>query len=363
MKFKLPELKIGNLLAKIPIIQGGMGVGISLSGLASAVANEGGIGVLSAVGLGALKGKISKETEIEALREEIQKARVLTDGILGLNIMVALTNFDELVTTALEEKIDILFFGAGLPLKMPQIMDKDFMKESKTKFAVIVSSVRAVNVIFKTWARKFSALPDAVVVEGPKAGGHLGFSLDQLEDENFQLEKLVPEIKAAIKPWSDKFAKHIPLIAGGGIYSGKDMYEIMKLGADGVQMGTRFVTTNECDASDEFKQSYIKARKSDITIIKSPVGLPGRALRNSFLDLVESGSKIPFSCPWKCLKTCDYQKSPYCIAAALLNAKLGHLKNGFAFAGANAYLNDKIVSVHELIETLKAEYSLAVSGA
>lgn len=361
MKFKLPELKIGNLLAKIPIIQGGMGVGISLSGLASAVANEGGIGVLSAVGLGALKGKISKETEIEALREEIQKSRSLTDGILGLNIMVALTNFDDLVTTALEEKIDILFFGAGLPLKMPKIMDQAFMQETKTKFAVIVSSVRAVNVIFKTWAKKYSVLPDAVVVEGPKAGGHLGFTLEQLEDENYQLEKLVPEIKEAIKPWSDEFSKKIPLIAGGGIYTGKDIHEIMKLGADGVQMGTRFVTTYECDASDEFKQSYLGLKKDDIGIIKSPVGLPGRAIKNSFLEQVESGKKIPFSCPWKCLKTCDYQKSPYCIAVALLNAKLGNLKNGFAFAGVNAYLSDKIVSVHDLIESLKQEYNLALS--
>ncbi|MBI9030539.1 nitronate monooxygenase [bacterium] len=360
MKFTLPELKIGNLIAKLPIVQGGMGVGISLSGLASAVANEGGIGVISAVGLGALRGKINKEVEIEALKEEIHKARVLSDGVLGLNIMVALTNFDELVTTALEEKIDILFMGAGLPLKMPTIMDSEFMQETKTKFAVIVSSVRTVNVIFKTWAKKFSAVPDAVVVEGPKAGGHLGYSIEQLDDPDYQLETLVPEIKAAIKPWSQQFNKDIPLIAGGGIYTGADIHNIMKLGADAVQMGTRFVTTTECDASDEFKQSYIDATQDDITIIKSPLGLPGRALRNSFLELVESGKKIPFSCPWKCLKTCDYQKSPYCIASALLNAKLGKLKSGFAFAGANAYLNDKIISVHELIETIKEEYNLAV---
>ncbi len=361
MKFTLPELKIGNLIAKLPIVQGGMGVGISLSGLASAVANEGGIGVISAVGLGALRGKINKEVEIEALKEEIHKARVLSDGVLGLNIMVALTNFDELVTTALEEKIDILFMGAGLPLKMPTIMDNEFMQETKTKFAVIVSSVRTVNVIFKTWAKKFSAVPDAVVVEGPKAGGHLGYSIEQLDDPDYQLETLVPEIKAAIKPWSQQFNKDIPLIAGGGIYTGADIHNIMKLGADAVQMGTRFVTTTECDASDEFKQSYIDATRDDITIINSPLGLPGRALRNSFLELVESGKKIPFSCPWKCLKTCDYHKSPYCIASALLNAKLGKLKSGFAFAGANAYLNDKIISVHELIETIKEEYNLAVS--
>lgn len=361
MKINFPELKMGNIIAKLPIVQGGMGVGISLSGLASAVANEGGIGVLSAVGLGALRGKISKESEIEALREEIRKAKGLTNGLLGLNIMVALTNFEDLVTAALEEKIDVLFFGAGLPLKMPSIMDTEFMQTTKTKFAVIVSSARAVNVIFKTWARKFSAIPDAVVVEGPKAGGHLGFSIEQIFDKEYELENLVPQVKEAIIPWSKEFNKEIPLIAAGGIYTGGDIHNIMKLGANAVQMGTRFVATHECDASAEFKQSYLDAKKEDIIIINSPVGLPGRALRNSFLDLVKSGQKIPFSCPWKCLKTCDYHKSPYCIASALLNAKLGNLKNGYAFAGANAYLTDKIISVHELVETLKQEYQLAVS--
>ena len=188
MKINFPELKMGNVIAKLPIVQGGMGVGISLSGLASAVANEGGIGVLSAVGLGALRGKISKESEIEALREEIRKAKGLTNGLVGLNIMVALTNFEDLVSAALEEKIDVLFFGAGLPLKMPSIMDTEFMQTTKTKFAVIVSSARAINVIFKTWARKFSAIPDAVVVEGPKAGGHLGFSIEQIFDKEYELE-------------------------------------------------------------------------------------------------------------------------------------------------------------------------------
>lgn len=362
MNIKFPELKIGNLVTKLPIVQGGMGVGISLSGLASAVANEGGIGVLSAVGLGALKGKIDREVELEALREEIRKAKSMTNGTLGLNIMVALTNFDEMVTAALEEKIDILFFGAGLPLKMPSIMDTEFMKTTKTKFAVIVSSARAVNVIFKTWARRFSAIPDAVVVEGPKAGGHLGFHADQLFDPEYQLESLVPKVKEAITPWSEKYNKEIPLIAAGGIYSGSDIHNIMKLGANAVQMGTRFVTTDECDASDEFKQSYLDVTKENIVVINSPVGLPGRAIKNEFLASVKSGKKIPFSCPWRCLKTCDYKTSPYCIAAALLNAKLGHLDNGFAFAGANAYRTDKIISVHELIETLKQEYQLAVSA-
>ncbi len=359
MKFRLPELKIGNLIAKLPIVQGGMGVGISLSNLASAVANEGGIGVLSAVGLGALHHNHSKESDVKALREEIQLTRKKTKGLVGLNVMVALSNFDELVTAAIHEKIDVLFFGAGLPLKMPKIVTPDFLENTKTKFAVIVSSARSVNVIFKTWAKKFSHVPDAVVVEGPKAGGHLGFKYEQIEDENYQLEALIPEVKEAIKPFAEKFNKNIPLIAGGGVYSGQDIHNLLKLGADAVQMGTRFVVTEECDASDEFKQAYINCNEADITLIKSPVGLPGRAIKTEFLESVEKGDKIPIKCPWKCLKTCDYQKAPYCIAIALLNAKLGNLKNGFAFAGANAYLCDKIVTVKQLVDSLKEEYDLA----
>lgn len=359
MRIKMPQLKIGDLVAKLPIVQGGMGVGISLSGLASTVANEGGIGVLSAVGLGVLRKGKTKEEDNLALRDEIRKTRKLTDGIIGLNVMVALTNFDDLVCTALNEKIDVLFMGAGLPLKMPKMIDNEFLNETKTKFAVIVSSARAAKVIFKTWAKKFSHVPDAVVVEGPKAGGHLGFTIEQIEDENFKLEKLVPEIVAAIKPFEEKFNKKIPLIAGGGIYSGKDIKDIMDLGADAVQLGTRFVTTTECDASDEFKQSFIDCKEEDIVLIKSPVGLPGRAIKNDFLTKVYSGITTPFSCPWKCLITCDYKTAPYCIAIALLNSKLGNLKNGFAFAGSNAFLCDKVISVKELMETLQDEYSAA----
>ncbi|OQY39181.1 MAG: nitronate monooxygenase [Candidatus Cloacimonetes bacterium 4572_65] len=360
MRIKMPQLKIGDLVAKLPIVQGGMGVGISLSGLASTVANEGGIGVLSAVGLGVLRKGKTKEEDNLALRDEIRKTRKLTDGIIGLNVMVALTNFDDLVCTALNEKIDVLFMGAGLPLKMPKMIDNEFLNETKTKFAVIVSSARAAKVIFKTWAKKFSHVPDAVVVEGPKAGGHLGFTIEQIEDENFKLEKLVPEIVAAIKPFEEKFNKKIPLIAGGGIYSGKDIKDIMDLGADAVQLGTRFVTTTECDASDEFKQSFIDCKEEDIVLIKSPVGLPGRAIKNDFLTKVYSGITTPFSCPWKCLITCDYKTAPYCIAIALLNSKLGNLKNGFAFAGSNAFLCDKVISVKELMETLQDEYSAAL---
>jgi nitronate monooxygenase len=360
---KIPELRIGNLIARIPIIQGGMGVGISLSGLASAVANSGGIGVISSVGLGLLEnnsGKTYREANKIALQREIRKARKLTDGILGLNIMVAISDYDEIVKLAFEEKVDILFLGAGLPLKLPDGMTVEELKKTKTKVAPIVSSARAAKLIFKSWDKNFAHVPDAVVVEGPLAGGHLGFKKDQINDPEFTLENIVPDVCEAIKPFETKYDKKIPVIAGGGIYDGEDIYKFIKLGASGVQMGTRFVVTEECDAAIEFKNQFIKCRKEDIVIIKSPVGLPGRAILNDFLTDVKAGIKKPFRCPWKCLKTCDFRNSLYCIANALMKAKIGELKNGFSFAGANAWRVDKIVPVKELMDSLVREFEKAV---
>ena len=360
---KIPELKIGNLVAKIPIIQGGMGVGISMSGLASAVANAGGIGVISSVALGML-GHSSKKTFREdnkiALRKEIRQARKMSKGIIGLNIMVAISDFDDMVKVALEEKIDILFLGAGLPLKLPQGISVDYLKKIKTKIAPIVSSGRAATLIFKTWDKHFSRVPDAVVVEGPMAGGHLGFKPEQIDDPNFKLENILPDVCEAVKTFETKYKKKIPVIAGGGVYNGNDIYKLIKLGASGVQMGTRFVATKECDADIEFKKQFIKCKKEDIVIIQSPVGLPGRAIFNDFLNDVKAGIKKPFRCPWKCLKTCDFHNSLYCIADALMKAKIGELKNGFSFAGTNAWRIDKIISVKELMDSLILEFEQAV---
>ncbi len=359
----IPELKIGKLVAKFPIIQGGMGVGISMAGLASAVANAGGIGVISSVGLGLLGGSFHKTYQEDnkiALQEEIRKARKLSNGIIGVNIMVALTDFDDMVRIALKEKIDILFLGAGLPIKLPKGISIDMLKKSKTKIAPIVSSARAAKLIFKSWDNHFGLIPDAVVVEGPLAGGHLGFKLEQIDDPEYKLEKIVPEVCENIKIFESKYHKTIPVIAGGGIYNGEDIYKFMSLGASGVQMGTRFVATKECDADDKFKMQYIKCQKEDIAIIKSPVGLPGRAILNDFLQDVRAGLKKPFICPWKCLKTCDFQNSLYCIAKALTQAKIGNLKDGFCFAGANVWRVKSIVSVNKLIETLMKEFELAI---
>jgi len=354
----IPSLRIGELQAKIPIIQGGMSVGISLSGLASAVANEGGIGVIGAAGIGMLEPDFStnfKEANKRALRKEIRKARKMTKGIIGVNLMVALSDFDELLLVAIEEGVDLVFLGAGLPLKVPF----DGLKKASTKVVPIVSSAKAASIIFRYWTKRYNHVPDAVVVEGPLAGGHLGFKKEQINDPNYSLEKIVKEVISVIKVFEEQFNKKIPVIAAGGIYSGTDIYRFIRMGASGVQMATRFVATHECDADIKFKEAYINCRKEDLIIIDSPVGLPGRAIRNKFLDEVSSGVRKPFKCPWKCLKTCDFKKTPYCIALALTNAKRGNLDEGFAFAGANAYKVDKIVSVKELIETLLMEYEKA----
>ncbi|MBQ2008792.1 MAG: nitronate monooxygenase [Alistipes sp.] len=351
----MKTLKIGDLLAKVPIVQGGMGVGISLSGLASAVANAGGVGVISTAGLGVIYNEISKnfnEASIYGLKEELRKAREATKGIVGVNIMVALTNFADLVRTSIEEKADIIFSGAGLPLNLPSFLKED----STTKLAPIVSSARALKVICRRWIGEWGYVPDAVVVEGPKAGGHLGYSNEQLGDPAYSLEAIVPEVVAAAREIGEQQGRYIPVIAGGGIFTGEDIHNIMALGADAVQMGTRFVATEECDASPLFKQSYIDAKQEDIEIIQSPVGMPGRAVHNSFLEKVKQGLKQPKSCPFNCIKTCDVTHSPYCIMLALYNAFKGRMEHGYAFAGENAWRCDKILSVKELFSSLKAEF-------
>ena len=351
----MKSLKIGNLTIAVPIIQGGMGVGISLSGLAAAVANEGGIGVISSAGLGLLYKDFSENyltASIYGLKEEIRKAREKTFGVIGVNVMVAMTNFTDMIKTSISEKVDIIIAGAGLPLDLPSFLKK----ESTTKLIPIVSSARATRIICEKWKSNYDYLPDAVIVEGPKAGGHLGFKEEQIGDKNFTLENLVPEIVNELKTFEEKYNQLIPLFAAGGIYTGEDINSIMKLGASGVQMGTRFVTTYECDAPQAFKQAYIDASEKDIEIIKSPVGMPGRAILSNFITKVNEGEKQPKKCPFKCIKTCDISKSPYCIIIALINALKGNFEHGFAFAGSNAFRATKISSVKEIFQSLIKEY-------
>ena len=262
----MKKLNIGNLSISVPIVQGGMGVGISLSGLASAVANEGGVGVISSAGLGLLYRNLSKDyiqASIMGLKEELRKAREKTKGVIGVNVMVAMSNFTDMVKTAIAEKADIIFSGAGLPLNLPSFLQKD----SVTKLVPIVSSARAARVIAEKWHSLYNYLPDAFVVEGPKAGGHLGFKDEQINDEHFSLEHILPEVIDEVQDMGARYGKEIPVIVAGGIYTGEDIKRFMDMGASGVQMGTRFVTTEECDASDVFKQTYIEAKQEDICLL------------------------------------------------------------------------------------------------
>jgi len=346
----IPALKIGDLEINPPIIQGGMGVRVSGSGLASAVANEGCAGIIASVGLGAFEdAAMSEFVELNnnALRAEIRKARSLSKGIIGVNVMVVLSNYEELVKICVEEKVDMIISGAGLPLDLPKLT-----AGSNIKLVPIVSSARAFNIIYRKWKQNYNKVPDAVILEGPMAGGHLGFGFDDVvNDTTPKLEQLVIELVDYV----DALEESIPVIAAGGIFDGHDIAKFLSLGASGVQMATRFVCTNECDVHEDFKQAYITAKKEDITIIHSPVGLPGRVIMNEFTKRVTKGVTIPFRCPYHCLRSCNPRTAPYCIAKVLTDASKGRLNNAFVFAGSNAYRCTEIVPVKTLINQLKEE--------
>jgi NAD(P)H-dependent flavin oxidoreductase YrpB (nitropropane dioxygenase family) len=357
---KLPSLKIGELVVKIPIIQGGMGVGVSKANLASAVANEGGIGVISGVQIGFQEPDFetnNREANIRALVKEIRKARQLSpNGILGVNLLVAMNNYREMAKAAIEEKIDLIISGAGLPKELPELI-----KGTKTKIVPIVSSGRAAALISKLWDKKYDYVPDMVVVEGPDAGGHLGFSEDELKSENKpSLYEIVKDVIESIKPFIEKYSKDIPVVAAGGIFSGQDIAKYIELGASGVQMATRFVATYECDADEKFKMSYLSAGEEDVEIIKSPVGMPGRAIRNDFIKSLEKGNIAVKKC-YNCLQPCNPKTTPYCISRALIEAVKGNMEEGLIFAGSNVYRLDGLTTVKELIKQLvqDAELSLA----
>lgn len=347
MNIEFKNLDIGDLRIKIPIIQGGMGVRVSSFGLVSAVSNEGGLGVIAAVGLGE-DGDISRGDYTSCSRSAfisvIRKTRTLTKNPFGVNIMCALSNYEDLVIAAQEESVDVIISGAGLPLKLPSLV-----KNNRTKLLPIVSSARATQLICNVWKKRYSRLPDAIVVEGPLAGGHLGYSMEELEDkEHITLDNILKEVLLVVKGFESPGRK-IPVIAAGGIFDGEDIARVIRLGASGVQMATRFVCTHECDVDIKYKEAYLAAKKEDIIIIKSPVGMPGRVINNEFVKKITSGGRVDFGCQYKCLFTCDPQKVNYCIAKALFNASRGQMDKGFAMCGSNAYRIKKIVSVKELI--------------
>ena len=351
---KLPSLNIGDLKVKVPIIQGGMGIGVSLSKLAAAVANEGAIGVISGSQPGFSEPDFktdNKKANITGLVKEIRNAKALSpDGVIGVNFLSVINNYSELVTTAVKEKVDLIIAGAGLPKDLPS-----FVKGTSTKIAPIVSSGKAAATIAKIWDRKYAYLPDAIIVEGPEAGGHLGFKAEELElHQAPALIDILKDVLTSIKPFEEKSNKKIPVIVAGGIFTGKDIAEVMSLGASGVQMATRFVATEECDAHENFKQAYVDAKKEDIQIIKSPVGLPGRALRNKFSIMAEQGEHKIKSC-YKCLITCNPKTTPYCITDALVASVQGDVENGLIFTGSSVYRVNGITTVKKLIDELVTE--------
>jgi len=350
---KIPTLQIGNITADLPIVQGGMGVRVSLASLASAVAEEGGIGTISSIGLGDIEASKHDYERMsrEALEREIGKAKITSNGNIAVNFMGVLSNVDDLILAAIREGIKIIVFGAGLPTKLPALIE-----DRSVNLVPIVSSARVAEFILRTWDKRYGRIPDAIILEGPLAGGHLGFSEEQLgQPDKFSLENLLPNILEAIKRFEDKHGKKIPVIAAGGIFDGKDIARMLSLGASGVQMATRFVCTKECDVSQEFKQIYLDAKEEDIVIIKSPVGMPGRAIKNKFLTDLEIKEKPKIKCPYRCLTACKASDAKYCIAQALLNSYFGNVDQGLIFCGQNVYRVDKIVTVKELISALLAE--------
>lgn len=350
----LKPLQLKNLQAKVPIIQGGMGIGIGLSKLAGAVAKEGGIGVISAAHPGYNQEVSTKDylqNTLTALEENIQKARDIAEenGIIAVNIMRAAKDYDALVQCCVKEKVDLIISGAGLPLELPTLLE-----DSETKFAPIVSSLKAVRVLFQTWERRHGRVADMVVIEGPKAGGHLGFQKEQLDfykthEEDYDQE--VTKIVDYVRSFEEKHGK-IPVIFAGGVFDQKDIKHYVNLGCDGVQMATRFVATYECDASDAFKNAYINATQEDVFIMDSPVGLPGRAIRTEFLEEFRQGKQFPIKKCYQCIKKCSLTKVPFCITEALVHAVKGNVDQALMFAGENVYKIDKLMSVHDLMEEL-----------
>ena len=343
MDMKINELRIGDLCAKVPVIQGGMGVGVSLSGLAGAVAACGGVGIISTAQIGFKNPDFAKrpiECNLKAIGEEISKARkIAKDGIIGVNIMVATKKYEEYVKAAVAAGVDLIISGAGLPMTLPELIGN-----AGTKIAPIVSSKKSLSVIMKYWKKKYDRTPDLVVVEGPKAGGHLGFSREELE--TVTQEQYDEEVRAIIDLADET---DIPVVVAGGVYDRSDMEHYLNMGAKGVQMATRFVTTKECDAHKAYKQAYINAKKEDIVLVKSPVGMPGRAIHNAFLDRVEAGERFMNGCR-QCVSTCDPATTPYCITQALINAVEGRVDEGLLFCGSNAYRAEKIETVAKIME-------------
>ena len=360
-------LKIGDITVQKPIIQGGMGVGISLSSLAGAVAKAGGVGIISTAQIGFREPDFKEDplkANLRAIKKELDKARAAApDGVIGFNIMVATRQYPLYVKAAVQAGADLIISGAGLPVSLPEYVLAEADGQRRTKIAPIVSSAKSASVICKMWDRKYQTVPDLVVIEGPLAGGHLGFSTEQLSelgadtpdrDKTYRQDLYDEEIRKIlqlIRQYEEKYQRKIPVVSAGGIYTHEDVMHQLELGVDGVQVATRFVTTRECDAPDAYKQAYIRAKREDIVLTKSPVGMPGRAIRNAFLERAAK-ERIPHGRCHGCITSCRPGETPYCITEALIAAVRGDVENGLLFAGENAWKARKMEHVAEIMEEL-----------
>lgn len=361
---QIRPLKIGNIEAKLPIIQGGMGIGISLGGLAGAVAKEGGIGVISAAQIGYREpdfDRNAKTANLRAVKKEYEKARAIApEGVIGFNIMVATKEYGDYVQAAIEAGADLIISGAGLPTGLPKMAEG-----TDVKLAPIVSTTKSAKVILKYWDKKYKRMPDILIIEGPCAGGHLGFSREQLEEYlpeasgqySAVYDAEIKEILSVVKGYEDLYQRRIPTALAGGIRSREQAAHAFSLGADAIQVASRFVTTEECDADIRYKEAYLKASREDIVIVKSPVGMPGRAIRNPLIEKVMGGEKIPHGPCRSCLEACNPSQTPYCITEALIHAARGEVDEGLLFCGAYAYEADHIENVREVIGSLLPEVS------
>ena len=349
----IKPLKIGKFTLELPIIQGGMGIGISRSNLAAAVSNSGGLGVLSGAQIGHDEPDFETNTlqaNLRAIKKHIQKAKAVAKGkMIGINLMVAMEHYEEHVEAAVEAGVDIIISGAGLPLTLPA-----HLKGSQTMFAPIVSSGRAAKALLKNYDRKYQVAPDMIVIEGPKAGGHLGFKAEDIENDTIDLDQIVRDVIEVSVPYAEKYNKEIPIIVAGGVFDGADIAHYLELGASGVQMATRFIATEECDAHPNFKQAIIDAKEEDIILVKSPVGMPGRAIRNPFSAKYGIQREKIKKC-YNCVKPCNPATTVYCISKALLHAVRGEVDDALLFCGANASRVNELTTVDELMQTLKNE--------
>ncbi|MBE9224957.1 nitronate monooxygenase [Phormidium sp. LEGE 05292] len=359
----LPSLQIGQHIARYPIVQGGMGIRISGANLAAAVANAGGIGIVSAVGLGLnspyfdINQPNARQRREEffaanrlALIDEIKKARELSpNGIIGVNVMVAARDYETLIRTSAEQGVNLIISGAGLPLQLPEYT----LEYPEVALVPIVSTTRAARVICRKWEQKYKRLPDAFVVENPNnAGGHLGAKYEELDDPALEAEQVIPEL---VNYLTNELGKQIPVIAAGGVWDRADIERMLELGASGVQMGTRFITTDECDADIRYKEFHLHAQPEDVVVVKSPVGLPGRALLNPFVEKAMSDSApSEKGCKLNCLQVCRFREAGelYCIVQALDKAARGDVENGLVFSGSNAGRAERIIPVAELMAEL-----------